>query len=172
MGSGLNETVIEAGRIQGVAVRRNILRGLALILILIAAVYLAGIAYLFLFQRSFVFHPGGTLVAPAALGLDAVETVQLKAEDGTELAGWFAPPSPGRPVVLYFAGNAGNISDRANRFKEVLASGFGLLAMSYRGFPGSGGSPSEAALFSDALESFDWLAERGPTTRCSTSLTP
>ena len=41
-----------------------------------------------------------------------------------------------------------------------LASGFGLLAMSYRGYPGSGGRPSETALFSDALEIFDWLAER------------
>jgi fermentation-respiration switch protein FrsA (DUF1100 family) len=42
----------------------------------------------------------------------------------------------------------------------VLASGFGLLAMSYRGYPGSGGKPSEKALFSDALETYDWLAER------------
>ncbi len=141
--------------------RRNILRGLALILILIGAVYLAAVAYLFVFQRSFVFNPGGTLATPAALGLDGVEAIAIEARDGTELAGWFAAPSPGRPVVLYFAGNAGNISDRADRFKEVLASGFGLLAMSYRGFPGSGGSPSEANLFSDALESFDWLAKQG-----------
>lgn len=141
--------------------RRNILRGLVLIVIIVGTVYLAALAYLFLFQRSFVFHPGGELAAPAALGLDTVETVGLRSGDGTDLAGWFAPPSPDRPVVLYFAGNAGNISDRADRFKDVVSSGFGLLAMSYRGYPGSGGSPSEADLFSDGLESFDWLTKLG-----------
>ena len=51
-------------------------------------------------------------------------------------------------------------SERAPRFKQVAESGFGVLGMSYRGYAGSGGSPSEAALFSDALEIFDWLAAR------------
>ena len=55
-------------------------------------------------------------------------------------------PAPARPTILYFHGNAGNISGRAKRFKQVVDSGFGLLAMSYRGYAGSGGSPSEAAL--------------------------
>ena len=50
--------------------------------------------------------------------------------------------------------------ERAPRFKQVAESGFGVLAMSYRGYAGSGGSPTETALFSDALETFDWLAAR------------
>jgi fermentation-respiration switch protein FrsA (DUF1100 family) len=37
-----------------------------------------------------------------------------------------------------------------------------LLAVSYRGYPGSDGRPSQAAFFSDALDAFDWLAERAP----------
>ena len=43
------------------------------------------------------------------------------------------------PTILYFHGNAGNVSERAPRFEKVLAAGFGLLAMSYRGYAGSGG---------------------------------
>jgi len=75
---------------------------------------------------------------------------------------WYAPGAPGLPTLLYFHGNAGNMSERADRFAEVLKSGFGLLAVSYRGYPGSAGSPSEAGFFADALTAFDWLATRTP----------
>lgn len=81
--------------------------------------------------------------------------------DGTELAGWRAAPKPGLPVFLYFHGNAGNLSGRADRFRKVVGAGFGLAVFSYRGFAGSGGAPGEAEIFSDALEIFDWLAGQG-----------
>lgn len=130
-------------------------------LVIGAGIYLAALGYLYAFQRSYVFHPGGTLAAPAEHGLAAVQALETTASDGTRLTSWFAPPQSGRPVLLYFSGNAGNISDRADRFRQVVGSGFGLLAPSYRGYPGSGGAPSEAALVADALEAFDWLAGRG-----------
>lgn len=142
--------------------RRGLLRGLAVVLVVIAALYAAAVGYLVLYQRDFVFHPGGALRAPAELGLEAVQTVEIRTRDGTRLTGWYAAPAPGQPSVLYFPGNSGNISGRAERFKEIIGSGFGLLAVSYRGYPGSEGSPSEAALFSDALEIFDWLAPQSP----------
>ena len=130
-----------------------------LIAIMVAA-YGAAVGYLYLFQRSFVFQPGGTLATPAEEGLDSVEIVTITTADGTALTGWHAEPQAGRPSILYFHGNASNISARADHFRPMLDSGFGLLAMSYRGYPGSGGSPSEAALLSDGLELFDWLAAR------------
>jgi fermentation-respiration switch protein FrsA (DUF1100 family) len=125
--------------------------------------YLAAVAYLFVFQRDYVFVPSGTLATPAEKGLPHVEVVTIRVRDGMALTGWYARPSADRPTVLYFHGNSGNISGRADRFKQILDSGFGLLAVSYRGYPGSGGSPSQDALFSDGLEIFDWLAAR--TTR-------
>ena len=76
------------------------------------AVYLAANAYLFVFQRDYVFEPGGALAAPAEKGLDGVEVVTIRTGDGTELTGWFAPALPGRPTLLYFHGNAGNMSGR------------------------------------------------------------
>jgi pimeloyl-ACP methyl ester carboxylesterase len=78
--------------------------------------------------------------------------------DGVELTAWRGDASPGKPTILYFHGNAGNLSDRAERFRQILASGFGLLAISYRGYPGSGGVASEKAIVSDAIESFDRLS--------------
>jgi uncharacterized protein len=131
-----------------------------LLIATVIAVYLVAVGYLFVVQRSYVFVPGGTLASPADEGLEAVDVVTLRSADGTTLTGWYAEAEAGLPILLYFHGNAGNISDRADRFRQVLASGFGLLALSYRGYAGSGGRPGEAALFSDALETFDWLAER------------
>jgi fermentation-respiration switch protein FrsA (DUF1100 family) len=141
-------------------VRHRVLKAAGLVIAIIGAVYLAAIGYLFVAQRSYVFVPGGTLTLPAEEGLAGVEVVSLTMADGTLLTGWYAEPEPGQPTLLYFHGNAGNIADRAPRFEQVVESGFGLLAVSYRGFPGSDGSPSEAALFADGLEIFDWLASR------------
>jgi fermentation-respiration switch protein FrsA (DUF1100 family) len=131
-----------------------------MLLVIVIAAYLAANGYLFLFQRSFVFEPGGSLASPAEKGLQQVEIVTFRAADAIELTGWYGQARPGLPTILYFQGNAGNISGRSDRFHQILASGFGLLAVSYRGYAGSGGSPSEASLFADALEIFDWLAAR------------
>jgi fermentation-respiration switch protein FrsA (DUF1100 family) len=141
-------------------VRRALLRVLGAVAALGLAGYCAALGYLFVFQRDFVFVPGGALTAPEAEGLAGVQVITLTAADGTALTGWYAASAPGLPTLLYFHGNAGNFSERADRFEQVRASGFGLLAMSYRGYPGSGGQPSEAAIASDALEAFDWLAAR------------
>ncbi|HEX2256789.1 MAG TPA: alpha/beta hydrolase [Afifellaceae bacterium] len=140
----------------------RLLRGPMLTLLLtLAAAYLAIVGYLYLFQRSFVFHPGGALLSPAEAGLPQVGNNRLTMPDGVEITAWHAPPRPGMPTLLYFHGNAGNISYRAEHFRQILESGFGLMAPGYRGFPGSGGSASEAALVADALVLYDWLAERG-----------
>jgi fermentation-respiration switch protein FrsA (DUF1100 family) len=134
---------------------------LVLVVAFSAAGYLATVAYLFVFQRDYVFNPEGELASPVDKGLPGVEVVSLSSIDGVNLTGWYQPPKPGFPTVLYFHGNAGNISGRADRFRHIVGSGFGFLAMSYRGYAGSGGSPSEAALVSDGVEAFDWVAAKG-----------
>ena len=139
---------------------KRVLKAVAGIAAILAAFYLTAVGYLFVFQRDYVFEPGGTLQAPGEVGLSGVEEIRIKARDGVELLGWYQPAASGMPTVLYFHGNAGSLSRRAEHFRQITQSGFGLLAMSYRGYPGSGGSPSEAAFLSDALEIHDWLAER------------
>jgi fermentation-respiration switch protein FrsA (DUF1100 family) len=142
--------------------RHRLLRAALSIVAVGLAVYLAAVGYLYLFQRDYVFAPGGTLATPAEKGLASVEVVTITAADGTELTGWYDEAAPGLPTVLYFHGNAGNVSGRAPRLQQIAESRFGFLAMSYRGYPGSEGSPGEAGFFSDALEAFDWLAARTP----------
>ncbi len=140
--------------------RRTAVRLLLVLIGVVAACYVGAVGYLYVYQESFVYKPGGTLKTPTEEGLPSVEVIELTMADGTPLTGWYKAAEAGRPTLLYFHGNSGNVSGRADRFRQVLASGLGLLAMSYRGYPGSGGHPSEKALFSDALEIYDWLAER------------
>lgn len=78
-----------------------------------------------------------------------VETI-LPTPDGENLVVWSAPPAPGRPVVLYFHGNAGNLALRAGRFAAFTRAGFGVVAAGYRGSSGSTGKPGETALIADA----------------------
>jgi fermentation-respiration switch protein FrsA (DUF1100 family) len=144
-------------------VRSPIVRTAAAVAGVIIAAYVAACGYLFIFQRDYVFKPSGSLAAAADDGLPGAEVVTITTTDGTTLRGWFQPAKPGKPTVLYFHGNAGNFSERSKRFKQMVDSGFGFLAMSYRGYAGSDGSPSESALVSDGLEIFDWLAARSNT---------
>ena len=84
-------------------------------------------------------------------------------KDGTELTGWYARASPGRPTLLYFHGNAGNISGRAERFKQVARfrlrpprGELSRLSGKWRR------ARARRRFFSDGLEIFDWLAAKTP----------
>lgn len=128
--------------------------------LVVAVVYVMAAGYMYFNQRSFLFVMSGELSTPESHGLEGVlvETVQMA--DGTDVTVWRAEASdPDAPTVLYLHGNSGNMSGRWGRFKQILDSGYGLYAPSYRGFAGSGGEPSEAALIADALEHFDRLSE-------------
>ena len=91
--------------------------------------------------------------------------MRLTSSDGEKLIAWHVAPRGERPVVLYFHGNAGALDLRAGRFRALVADGTGLLALSYRGYGGSSGQPSEEGLIRDALAAYDFAAARYATQR-------
>jgi fermentation-respiration switch protein FrsA (DUF1100 family) len=109
------------------------------------ALYAALVAGLFFGQRKILFRCDAAEVDPATLGLKA-ETLRLKTEDGESLLAWRIPPAPGRPLILYFHGNAGGLDLRVERFRAMAQAGIGVLAIEYRGYASSTGSPSERGL--------------------------
>lgn len=133
--------------------------------VVLAALYGLALAALALFQRDLQYLPSGPLLTPVEAGLERVEALHLATQDGETLLAWFAEPKPGRPLIVYFQGNGGSLSARADRFRKMLASGYGLLAIAYRGYPGSTGSPSEAGLLRDGEAAFAEAARRGYTDR-------
>ena len=135
-----------------------------------AGVYLALGLLLYLFQGSLVFLatvPGRALDAsPADLGLD-YEDVGIDTADGERLHGWYVPavsPGTGEPrgVLLFFHGNAGNISHRLDSIAIFNRLGLDVLIVDYRGYGRSTGKPTEAGTYRDAQAAWDYLRrERG-----------
>lgn len=137
-------------------------RGLLKLLVAAAIAYSMAAGYMYLNQRGFVFVPSGELVTPEDKGLENVSVELVEMADGTKTTVWTAESArEGLPTVIYFHGNSSNLSGRWQRFKMILDSGYGLYAPTYRGYAGSEGSPSEAAIISDALEHFDRAAAGG-----------
>jgi hypothetical protein len=91
------------------------------------------------------------------VGLDGVQVGRIETPDGEMIEAWHAGPSAGHPTIIYLHGNAGEIGDRPNRFRYYRDRGFGVLFVSYRGYGGSSGSPSEEGLVTDAVAAYDWL---------------
>jgi len=142
--------------------RHKGLRLMRNVVIVVAVAYAMAAGYMYLNQRSFVFLPTGALASPEEKGLRGVTVETVAMADGTDVTVWRAPPArEGAPTVLYLHGNSSNVSARYKRFEQILGSGFGLYAPSYRGYAGSAGTPSEDALISDALEHYDRAAEAG-----------
>jgi len=119
-------------------------------------IYAAMIGGIYAFQRSLMYYPVKTIASPDVYGLAGVKETSLTSFDGTELQAWVHPASSGWPTILYFHGNAEHLGSRAAKFSAFIDAGFGLIAVSYRGFGKSDGSPSEAGIYGDARAAVDF----------------
>src|SRR5215831_18854848 len=115
---------------------------------LFAVVVLYGgfVALLYVVQRSLQYFPERQRTAPSAAGLPEAEEAVLDTADGERVIVWHVPPREGKPIFLYFHGNGGSLRYRAGRYRMLAEAGIGLVALSYRGFAGSTGAPSEPGL--------------------------
>lgn len=123
--------------------------------------YLAALAAMFAFQRQLQYFPTNRAPSPADAGFDGAEEHVLTAADGTRILLWYAPAPEGAPTILYFQGNGGEIADRADRWSFYRDAGFGTAFLSYRGYGGSEGRPTEAGLHQDAEAALAFLSAQG-----------
>lgn len=124
--------------------------------------YLALVAVLYTQQRRFLFLASRLRTSVAEAGLPDFRDVVIETADGERLAAWWKPPEPGRALILYFHGNGGSLWNRRERARLLVRDGRGLLLVSYRGYSGSTGSPSEAGLRLDAEAAYRWLGSYPP----------
>jgi uncharacterized protein len=129
-----------------------------------AAIWFLVVLAAFLGQRRLMYFPDTRHFAPDAVGLQDVTEEILDTPDGARLIVWRAAPQASRPTLLYFHGNAGGLAARANRLARYQALGIGVTMMSYRGYSGSTGKPSEAANVADARLLYDRLRAEGIAT--------
>jgi uncharacterized protein len=135
---------------------------LACIAIILFGLYVAVAAILYFAQRSMMYFPETIHTPPAQAGLPEAAEVTLKTSDGERIIAWHVAPRDGKPVILYFHGNGGALHYRVERFRKLITGGIGLVAVEYRGYGGSSGSPSEAGLIADAEAAYAFAAARYP----------
>jgi hypothetical protein len=133
---------------------------LKLALVLATAYALVAVAA-FIAQRRLMYFPDPNRVSPASFALAGVEERVLTTPDGETLVAWFGHAMPGRPTLLYFHGNGGNLANRSERVRKYRARGMGVFILSYRGYSGSTGRPSERANVADAKLAYEALIAEG-----------
>ena len=131
------------------ASRRRFLRGLLVVVLLLAGV----VVLLWALQRQLIYFPDPTQVPPAGDVIAGARDVTLHTADGLELGAWFVPAT-GQPdtgmAVLVAPGNGGNRSGRAELAEELSRRGLAVLLMDYRGYGSNPGRPSQDGLAADA----------------------
>jgi fermentation-respiration switch protein FrsA (DUF1100 family) len=134
------------------------------LLIVVSAGYVCGLVVLFLAQRSILFPiPTAERTPPQAAGFPEAQEHVLTTADGEKIIVWHVPARPGRPVVLYFHGNGDFLAGFFGRFRDIIADGTGIVALSYRGYAGSSGQPSERGLLQDAAAAYAFTTARYST---------
>ena len=127
----------------------------------LAAAYVLTIVGLAAFQRRLQYFPDRRLTELAQTGMSGGDELRLTTADGETLVAWYFPAREGRPLILYLHGNAGALVDRIPRFRMFTARGYGLLAVSYRCYGGSTGSPTQSGLMQDGEAAYREARARG-----------
>ena len=131
------------------------------LLIVVSAGYVCGLVVLFFAQRSILFPiPTAERTPPQVAGFPEAQEHVLTTADGEKVIVWHVPARPGSPVVLYFHGNGDFLAGFFGRFRDIIADGTGIVALSYRGYAGSSGQPSERGLLQDAAAAYAFAVAR------------
>jgi uncharacterized protein len=150
--------------------------------LVVVALYGSIFALAFAFQNQLLFFPSRHLVVtPADAGLD-FDVARIETDDGETLHSWWIPATdagsssssarsragPGvaavkgagaKRTILFFHGNAGNISGRVPIGKQLHDLGYNVLLVGYRGYGKSTGSPSEDGFYRDAEAAWRYATE-------------
>jgi len=127
----------------------------------LVAIYVLICVIAYFGNRSFMYFPDPTRVAPSKVGLHDVDEVELEADEAVALIAWYAPAKRDKPTILYFHGNGANAAERASRIETMREDGFGVFYLNNRGYGGSGGRPTEKNNVADAVSAYDYLRALG-----------
>src|SRR5580693_2422639 len=127
--------------------------------------YCGIVALLYVAQRRLQYFPERRRTVPRAVGLPEAEEAVVDTADGERVIVWHVPPREGQLVFLYFHGKGGSLRWRDERFRALIADGSGLVALSYRGYGGSSGRPTETGLLADAAAAYAFAIGRCPAER-------
>lgn len=135
------------------------LRSSMIVLFLVYVFFLLILAY---FQKSFIFVPQSNHSPLEYAEFPGFKMINIETEDHEKLVAWYRPPKTEEgKVILLFHGNGGNLSFETWLIKGLMPLSDGFLAVDYRGYGGSTGTPSSQGLFKDADAAYSFLTKEG-----------
>ncbi|MEN8261602.1 MAG: alpha/beta hydrolase [Pseudomonadota bacterium] len=122
--------------------------------------YIVLVAVVFFAQSALLYFPSHDVFAtPDRVGL-SYESVKFKTSDNLTLDGWYIPTADSaRETILFFHGNAGNITHRLDSLLIFNELGLNSFIFDYRGFGQSEGKISEPGSYLDADAALAYLTE-------------
>ena len=128
---------------------------------LVVLVYLSVTLGLYFFQRSLLYHPTENNYSGDKLTVK-IEKVNIKTEDNIDLIAWYHNKDNTKfKTILYLHGNAGSLENRIHKINHFNDMNINFLLLSWRGFNGNAGKPTESGLYLDARTAVKWLINQG-----------
>jgi len=128
---------------------------------LVVVIYLIITLILYNSQRSLLYHPsennyfGDKLMVP-------IDKVKIKTDDNIELLAWYHNKDiDNYKTILFLHGNAGSLENRVHKINHFNDMDVNFLIISWRGFSGNKGQPTEQGLYKDAKSAVEWLINKG-----------
>lgn len=119
---------------------------------IVVLIYTGFCVFIYATQRNAIYYPTPEVRVPGAAD------IRLES-DGETLKIWRLADADGPNAIIYFGGNAEDVSGNIADFRAMFP-GHNVYLVNYRGYGGSTGSPSEAGLYKDAVAVFDEIRSR------------
>ena len=124
-------------------------------------IYLIFLFILYNFQRSLLYHPMENNYSGDKLTVK-IEKVKITTEDNIDLLAWYHNKDINKfKTILYLHGNAGSLENRIHKINHFEDMNINFLLLSWRGFSGNKGEPTEQGLYQDARSAVKWLIKQG-----------
>jgi pimeloyl-ACP methyl ester carboxylesterase len=138
--------------------------GIWKLIIVVIGAYAAISLYIYYIQAGLIYYPdmpGRNLVAtPESIGLN-FQNVEIITDDNVSLHGWFIANNNAKKTVLFFHGNAGNISHRLESIEIFHRLELNVFIIDYRGYGQSEGKTTEQGTYRDAEAAWNYLNTQG-----------
>ena len=123
--------------------------------------YFIIILFVYFYQRNLLYHPSENNYLNDKITFN-YEEIFIETDKKIKLKSWFIKKDLDKfKTILIFHGNAGNLFNRVYKLNELNKLDINILLISWRGFSGNKGKPTEKNLYHDAEEAVKWLNNRG-----------
>lgn len=136
------------------------MHALKIVAALVVLLYCVVLAVLYALQSRLIFFPGKLSADFQFTCSGNCEEIFFKTSDGEVINALFFP-NGGKRVILYFHGNAGDLSGWQFVAEDFLSTAYDFMIIDYRGYGKSSGELSETGFYLDADAAYDYLTKRG-----------